>query len=187
MNSRVWFLLLAAALALAAAARVVGADRTVQFDAAHSTVEIVVQATVDSFTGKLSTYELSGTVDEQGRFTAARLAFRFRDVLTGKPKRDQKMHEWQRTAQFPDASFVLTALTPVAGGDTRARGTLTLHGVAREMDFPVTIAREANTYAIEGVAPVDVREFGLPVIRMMGLLKVDPIVRVRFHFQGKVS
>jgi iron complex transport system substrate-binding protein len=35
-----------------------------------------------------------------------------------------------------------------------------------------------------GDASLDTREFGLPVIRLFGLLKVDPVVRVRFHLQG---
>lgn len=184
MNPR---LLLVLALGCAGAAGLSAATHAVRFDPAQSTVDVIVKATVDSFTGKLAAYDLTGTADDSGHIVAARLSFHFRDVLTGKPKRDTAMHEWQHTDQFPDASFELTALTVAADGAARASGKLTLHGVTRELSFPVSVAHDGNTYAIDGDAPIDTREFGLPIIRLMGLLKVDPLVHVRFHFQGKLA
>lgn len=183
MKSR-FLLLLAVALG---ASGLTAADHVVQFDPAQSTVDVTVKATVDSFTGKLAAYDLTGAADDSGRIVSARLAFHFRDVLTGKPKRDTAMHEWQHTDQFPDARFELTALATASDGSSHASGKLTFHGVTRELSFPVTVAHAGATYAIDGEAPIDTREFGLPIIRMMGLLKVDPIVRVRFHFQGKLA
>lgn len=184
MNLRLPLLL---AAAITGAAGLAAAEHAVQFNPAQSTVEVIVKATVDSFTGKLAAYELTGTADESGHIIAARLSFHFRDVLTGKAKRDAAMHDWQHTEQFPDASFELTALTTAPDGTSRASGKLTFHGVTRALGFPVTIGHDGATYAIDGEAPIDTREFGLPVIRLMGLLKVDPVVRVRFHFQGKLA
>jgi polyisoprenoid-binding protein YceI len=176
---------LLAGFLLAAAVPLAAADHAVVFDLARSTVEVAVKATVDSFTGRLSGYTLSAAADEGGRITAARLDFRFRDVLTGKPKRDEAMHAWQDTANHPDASFVLAALTPDADGTQRATGRLTLHGVTRELSFPVRVTQAGAELAVDGDAAVDTRDFGLPVIRLMGLLKVDPVVHVRFHLQGR--
>lgn len=184
MKSR---LLLLLAVAFAAAASLGAADRTLTFDPALSTIEVAVKATVDSFTGKLSAYDLKAAVNEAGQVTSVQMDFRFRDLLTGKPKRDKAMHEWQKTEQFPDGRFILTSLRPETGAGSVAFGRLTLHGVTRELSFPVKVTREGSTYAIDGDAPVDTREFGLPVIRMMGLLKVDPVVHVKFHLQGKAS
>ncbi len=179
------FRLLPAVLVLAATARLAAADHAVVFDPARSTVDVVVKATVDSFTGRLAHFSLAGTADETGQVTGARLDFRFRDVLTGKAKRDEAMHAWQDTAHHPDASFVLTALDTAADGGRRATGRLTFHGVTRELSFPVRLTQAGDELAVDGEAAFDTRDFGLPVIRMMGLLKVDPVVRVRFHFQGK--
>lgn len=184
MNARPLLLL---AVALGAATGLIAADHAVQFDTAQSTVEVIVKATVDSFTGKLAAYDLTGAADDNGHIVAARLSFHFRDVLTGKAKRDAALHDWQHTDQFPDASFELTALTTAPDGTSRATGKLTFHGVTHELSFPVTVAHAGPTYAIDGEAPIDTRDFNLPVIRMMGLLKVDPLVRVRFHFQGKLA
>lgn len=152
-------------------------------DAAQSRVEIVVKATVDSFTGKLDAYKAAISVDD-GRVVSARLDFRFSDVRTGKPARDEAMHEWQETARHPDASFVLAALKPAAEGRLTATGALTLHGVTKEISFPVSVIRDGDRYAFDGEATLDTRDHGLPVIRKFLMLKVDPSVVVRFHLQG---
>jgi polyisoprenoid-binding protein YceI len=169
------------------AVHLVAAERPLSFDPVLSTVEVGVKATVDSFTGRLAHYRLAGAVDEAGRFTRAELDFHFADVVTGKPKRDRAMHDWQQTEKFPDAHFALTALTVEAAGGWRAEGQFTLHGATQRLAFPVTITRDGSAYAIDGEAAIDTRAFGLPIIRLMGVLKVDPLVRVKFHLQGKTS
>jgi polyisoprenoid-binding protein YceI len=160
------------------------ADRTLTIDDAQSRMEIAVHATVDSFTARLAVFHPVITLDEQGNITQARLAFRFRDVLTGKDKRDAAMHRWQQTESFPAAVFDLQSLEKTADCTATAVGRLTLHGVTREVRFPISVARDGSRFAVDGDAVIDTREFELPVIRMLGLLKVDPQVRVRFHVQG---
>jgi polyisoprenoid-binding protein YceI len=155
-------------------------------DAGQSRVDVVVQATVDSFTGKLDAYQAMITVDN-GRVVSAALGFNFADVHTGKDGRDEAMHAWQDTTKHPDGKFTLAALEPAADGRFTARGTLELHGVGREIVFPVSVITDHKVYAIDGVAALDTQDFGLPVIRKFGLLKVDPVVKVRFHLQGAVA
>lgn len=184
MSYRILGLLLAG-LTLATGAS--AADYRLALDPAQSRVEVAVKATVDSFTARLPAYVAEIDIAQGGRISAARFAFQFRDLLTGKAKRDAAMHEWQDTDRHPAGEFLLAALEAGSGGRAEARGRLTLHGVTREVAFPVTILREENRYAIDGDVPIDVREHGLPVIRMMGLLKVDPVVHVRFHLQGSVA
>lgn len=169
---------------LLSVARLGATETSLAIDAAQSRVEIVVKATVDSFVGRLQAWEPTITVDDAGTIAHARLAFRFRDVLTGKDRRDKAMHEWQQTDKFPDGLFVLTSLEPEKDAAATAVGRLTFHGLTRDIRFPVTVARDGPRYAIDGDAPIDTREFALPKIRMLGLLKVDPIVHVRFHLQG---
>lgn len=154
-------------------------------DPAQSRLEIMVKATVDSFTGRLAHFEPTVTFGPDGHVAAARISFHFTDVLTGKERRDKAMHEWQQTDRFPDGEFVLDALAPEAGGGWLARGRLTLHGQTHPLSFPVTIVTQGPVCAIDGEAVIDTRDFDLPIIRLMGLLKVDPLVRVRFHLQGK--
>jgi polyisoprenoid-binding protein YceI len=155
-------------------------------DTDQSRVEVVVKATVDSFTGQLATYLPEVTVDA-GRVTAAKIDFKFADVRTGKDARDEAMHDWQETAKHPLGSYVLTSITPDSEGRLVALGKLTFHGVTRDITFPVSVTTDRTLYAIDGEAALDTREFGLPVIRKFMVLKVDPVVKVRFHLQGSVK
>ena len=155
-------------------------------DAAQSRIEIVVPCTMDSFTGTLDAYRADITV-EGGRVTAAKLGFNFTDVHTGKAARDEAMHEWQATPKNPSGTFVLRTLEPIEGSRFTAHGSLTLHGVTTELAFPVSVTTDQQRYAIDGEAPLDTRNFGLPVIRKFGVLKVEPLIKVRFHLQGTVK
>ncbi len=164
------------------------AAQTLTVDKANSRVEIAVKATVDSFVTKLAAYTADVRFDAAtGQVTAAKLAFHFTDVKTGNEKRDREMHIWQQTEKFPDGDFTLKALQPAADGKLTARGGLTLHGVTRELAFPVTVVRAGAVATVEGEAVVDTRLFGLPVIRKFALLKVDPLVTVRFHLTGTTA
>lgn len=164
----------------------VAAPTPLSIDPAQSRVEVIVKATVDSFTGTLDAYKADITVDA-GRVTAATISFRFADVHTGKPARDEAMHEWQDTPKHPDGVFTLKTIETAADGRLTARGALVLHGVSREIAFPISVTTDHRLYAIDGEAPLDTREFGLPIIRKFGLLKVNPLVKVRFHLQGTVA
>jgi polyisoprenoid-binding protein YceI len=164
------------------------ADRPLAIDPTRSRVEIEVQATVDSFTGRLDVFVAEVQVDPVAeRVTGARFSFHFSDVHTGKEGRDEQMHAWQDTPRHPDGVFTLASLTAAADGSSVARGTLTFHDQVRELEFPVTVTHEGARYAIDGDAALDTREFGLPVIRKFALLKVAPVVHVRFHLQGSLE
>ena len=171
----------------ALAGGVLAAEQPFAIDATQSRIEVAVHATADSFTAKLTQFEPVVTLAEDGRVATARVTFHFRDLKTGKDKRDAAMHTWQQTDQFPDGTFVLSSLEPASAPDAGfiAQGRLTFHGVAREVKFPVSVMREGQRYTIDGEAKLDTREFGLPIIRMMLMLKVDPIVKVKFHLTGQ--
>ena len=165
---------------------VFSAPAPLAIDPAQSRIEIVVPCTMDSFTGTLDAYRADITV-EAGRVTAGKLAFNFTDVHTGKAARDETMHEWQATPKNPSAAFVLRTLEPIEGSRFTAHGSLTLHGITNELAFPVSVTTDQQRYAIDGEAPLDTRSYGLPVIRKFGLLKVEPLIKVRFHLQGIVK
>lgn len=179
---------LASLLCLLAHGPVGATESPLRLDPSHSQVEIEVKATVDSFTGHLEHYEAGVSIDPQtGAVTGAQFSFHFKDVLTGKADRDQQMHLWQDTAHHPDGVFILAKLTRQEDGGMTASGKLTLHGLTRDITFPVAITHEGPLYAIDGDAELDTRLFGLPVIKKLLLLKVDPVVHVRFHLQGRVA
>lgn len=157
-------------------------------DQAHSQVDVAVKATMDSFTAHLENYTAAITVDsETRRPSSATVTFKFADVKTGKSARDEEMHKWQETTKFPDASFVMTAFTATDDGKYKASGTLQLHGVSLAIAVPVSLRSDGVLWAIDGEVPLDTRNFGLPVFKKFGMLKVSPVLKVRFHLQGTLA
>jgi polyisoprenoid-binding protein YceI len=164
------------------------ADAPLAIDKAASHVDIAVKATVDSFVGKLTDYVPTIAVDrDTGAVTSSKVTFHFADVKTGNEKRDREMNEWQQSEKFPDGDFTLDSLTAVSPGKFTVHGRLTLHGSTHELTFPAAIIREGPSVTVDGEAVVDTRVFGLPVIRKFALLKVDPLVTVRFHLAGSLA
>jgi polyisoprenoid-binding protein YceI len=175
------------ALAAAVAAPAVHASPLV-IDKAHSAVTISVKATIGSFVATLPDFEAALAVDpETARATAAVFRFSFASIKTGNATRDRDMNEWQQTDRFPQVVFTLTAMEPAAGGKAEARGLLRFHGMERAVAFPLSIRLDGQNAFLDGQATIDTREFGLPVIRKFALLKVDPIVRLRFHLEGAIT
>jgi polyisoprenoid-binding protein YceI len=154
----------------------------------QSKVEIVVKATVDSFTAKLANYDAVVSVEPgAAQVDSAVFTFHFADVKTGKDARDTEMLKWQGTDKNPDGTFTLSKIDPTAGGHFTAHGTLKFHGVSREMIFPVSVTMDGKLYAIDGEVALDTQDYGLPIIRKFLMLKVDPLVTVRFHLQGTLA
>lgn len=158
-------------------------------DKQQSSIDYSVTATIDSFVGKLANYELELANDPAatGKITRAELRFRFMDLRSDNSKRDQQMREWQNTEQFPECVFTLTALEPAATpGRFTARGQFVFHGMTRDLVFPVSVSStEDGLHVIDGDARIDTRDFGLPIIRKFGLLKVEPVVTIKLHVQAR--
>ena len=164
------------------------AEQSMVIDKGNSQIEIKVNVTIDSFVGTLVDYTPTVLVDSAtGQIRTAKLAFHFHDVKTGNEKRDVEMNTWQQTEKFPEGAFILTTLVPSADAKLVATGALTLHGITHTLSFPVTLVRNGPAMTIDGDATVDTRTFGLPVIRKFAMLKVDPLVGVRFHLVGTLS
>ena len=181
-----WRLLVGLTLLSAAGLR--ATEKSVVIDKGASHIEIAVKATVDSFVGKLADFTPTILTEaETGKVTTAKVTFHFNDVKTGNEKRDREMHVWQQTDKFPEGDFALGAIEAASDGKLTARGALSLHGVTKELAFPVTVIRQGTLITVDGEAVVDTRLYGLPVIRKFALLKVDPLVTVRFHLNGTIA
>jgi len=154
-------------------------------DKSQSNVSVAVHATGDSFVGKLENYNVTlSTEPNAQRIHSVTFQFLFADLHTGKADRDKEMLHWENATQFPEGVFTLATLEPQGGNRFTAQGHLRLHGVERPLSFPVTIVAEGHHYTVDGEASVDSRDFGLPIIRKFAVLKVDPVVKVKFHLQA---
>jgi polyisoprenoid-binding protein YceI len=176
-------------LLLGLATSVVVARPTLSVEPARSSVSVDVRATGDSFTATLTGFTAAIALDDANTVpSTATVSFQVADLKTGNDKRDRKMNAWFESDRFPQGLFQLQQLTREGSSDRyRAAGVLTLHGQAKAVVFPLTIVPSADAWSFDGEAVIDTRDFGLPIIRMFGLLTVDPQVKVRFHLQAKTS
>jgi polyisoprenoid-binding protein YceI len=63
----------------------------------------------------------------------------------------------------------------------QATGTLTIIGVKKGVDFPITLRAAAAGVEVEGNARLDMTAYGVePPVVMGGLLKVGPQIRIQF-------
>jgi polyisoprenoid-binding protein YceI len=166
----------------------IGNASPVVMDMAQSHFEIAVKATIGSFVADLQMFDLLVTAtSRKGQIESAVFRSNFAAIKTGNVDRDRDMNDWQQTDKFPNVMFTLTGLVPAPSGKSIARGQLRFHGVERTVSFPILIESNAQIIAIDGDVTIDTRDYGLPVITKYYFLRVDPIVHLHFHLQGKLA
>lgn len=176
------------ALGLVAVLRAAPGERTLELDAGHSAIEVLVQANYGTFAGKLPKYEADIRVDPARQAVGrAVVNFRFADLKTGIALRDRHMQEWEDAVRYPLVSFHLDSLETAEGNRVLVHGGLVLHGIEHAVSFPVSMLVAGPVYAIDGEAEVDYRDFGLPPIRRFWVITVAPRLVVRFHLQGRLA
>ena len=160
--------------------------QTMSLDGKQSQIKVAVSATIDSFTGQLEKYQADIDWPRHAILPdKASVSFDFKDLKTGNPKRDQAMLTWLDHSSQPDCTFTLTGWE-MLGTTNYAKGTITIHGVKREIAMPVTVEHNGTTGTITGTADLNYRDFNLPIIRKMLFLTVDPHLHVLFHLAGTV-
>lgn len=174
-------------LATAAFAGGVGVSTAapLEVDYQHSKINVDVHATIDSFVGHLDQY--TATIDCQPSTNLpvkAAVSFDFKDLKTGKTDRDAEMLKWLDYSNNPTATFTLDGWKQ-EGTTNLALGDLTIHGVKKAVQMPVTIQHNGAEWDITGETDFDYRDFDLPKIRKMLVLVVDPHLKVTFHLVGK--
>lgn len=159
---------------------------TLKVDKAKSRIQVDVKATGHAFTGTLGDYSAKVTGDDATlEPTGVDLTWKFSDLKTGEEKRDKEMVKWLGGGA-PEGSFTFTK-TWSDKGKTYAMGELKIHGVAKAIAFPYTAMKEGTWVTIDGTASMDYQDFGLPIIRTMAVMTVNPKLAVRFHLVGEVK
>lgn len=156
-------------------------------DYQQSKIDVAVTCTIDSFIGHLEKYEAAVDCEAATNLPSqTTVSFSFSDLKTGNPDRDVEMLKWLDYPANPKATFALTGWQQ-SGTTNLALGELTIHGVKKTIQMPVTIEHTADNWDITGTAAFDYRDFNLPKIRKMLMLVVDPHLKVTFHLVGKMA
>jgi polyisoprenoid-binding protein YceI len=91
------------------------------------------------------------------------------------------MIEWLGGGE-PAGRFELGILALTPSGQGQANGNLTFHDRTAIIEFPVNVVQADGAAVISGTATIDYRNWGLKKYRKLGVLTVDPEVKIRFKF-----
>jgi len=159
---------------------------TLKVDQAKSRIQVDAKATGHEFTGTLSNFTAKISGDDPGLTpTAVSLTWKFSDLKTDEDKRDKEMIKWLGGGA-PEGSFTFTK-TWTDKGQTHAMGELKIHGITKTISFPYSAKKEGDWVTIDGTASLDYQDFGLPIIRAMAVMTVNPKLTVRFHLVGEAK
>ena len=159
---------------------------TLKVDKAKSRIQVDAKATGHEFTGTLSDFNAKVTGDDATLApTAVDLTWKFSNLKTQDEKRDKEMIKWLGGGA-PEGSFTFTK-TWTDKGKTYAMGDLKIHGVSKSIAFPYTARKDGKWVTVDGTASLDYQDFGLPIIRAMAVMTVNPKLTVRFHLVGEAK
>ncbi len=157
-------------------------------DKKQSHITVYAKATGGDFKGYLTNYTATITGDPTTlKPSSASITWKFADLDTKKKKRNVKMLSWLDTGKHPGGSFKLSRVFDkkvVGKTQTYALGNLTIHGVSKQIVFPINATREGNSLTITGQAVIDTTDFNLPIIRMALIATVKPKLTIDFSLTG---
>jgi hypothetical protein len=118
-----------------------------------------------------------------GALKAFELAIPAASLSSPREGLDKNMHKALKAKDHPEIVFRLVRLEPAeAAGAFRAAGLLTVAGVEREVMLELTIERQESALVVRGGTRLLMTDFGIaPPRAMLGLLRTDPKVTVRFE------
>ena len=163
-----------------------GETQLLQIEKEKSKVEVEVNVTAHSFIATLENYEIKIQTDtESVKIKSTEFSFDFNALKTGKNSRDKAMLKWEEYNKYPNSSFILNKLHK-QGEKVIAEGMLTLHGIEKEIRFPIKVKTEGTKWSISGSTVIDHLDWDLPIIKKF-VLKVDPNLSVKFHLEGVLN
>lgn len=158
-----------------------------EVDKDRSRIQVDAEATGHKFTGTLKDYTASVSGEPSSlEPDGFELKWSFKDLDTDDAKRDAEMIKWLGGGD-PQGNFKFTKSWTGKDGGQQAMGTLTIHGISKEITFPYTAKKDGDWVTISGQVTMDYQNFSLPIIRAMAVMTVDPQLVVRFHVVGKVK
>lgn len=153
-----------------------GTSNIHEFAAATTEVRLTRLALASGVSGA----GLLAAVLKPGAVNAFEIAIRSASLSSPREGIDKNMHKALKTAEFKDITFRLVRLE--AKPALRAIGMLKIAGVEKEIAFDLKTAATATALTVSGVVPILMTDYGIPAPKaMMGMLKVDPRIIVKFE------
>jgi polyisoprenoid-binding protein YceI len=154
-------------------------------DSTTSFVGYRVQETLASIGGNIAvgrTPNVSGTMTIAGtQVTAATIEADLTALSSNDQRRDGQLRERGiQTSQFPMATFKLTSpidlgSVPADGQEVKvsASGQLTLHGVTKDVQIPLTAKLSGSVIAVTGSLPITFSDYAVQAPTSFAVVSID--------------
>ena len=154
-------------------------------DSTKSFVGYRVQETLASIGGNIAvgrTPSVSGTMTIAGtQVTAATIEADLTALSSDDQRRDGQLRQRGiQTSQFPTATFKLTSpidlgSVPADGQEVKvtASGQLTLHGVTKDVQIPLTAKLSGSVIAVTGSLPITFADYGVQAPTSFAVVSID--------------
>ena len=145
------------------AAKPAGDGTTLSVDLAKSSIGFIGAKISDSHTGEFQSFEGSITV-EDGVVVATDFSIDMTSLEADKAKLTKHLlgDDFFDVVQFPTTKFsgkVVAAANE--GGPQNTTGVLTLHGVEKEISFPVTVSMDGTVVKVNSEFKINRQDFGV--------------------------
>jgi polyisoprenoid-binding protein YceI len=133
--------LFATLVAAALAATTAGAADTFTFDKVHSDVGFQIRHFVSKVRGRFTDYDGTIVVDKaKPEASSVELTIKATSIDTDNENRDKDLRgpNYFDVEKFPEITFKSSKVTPKGGDKYDVTGTLTMHGVSKEITLPVS-------------------------------------------------
>jgi hypothetical protein len=125
--------------------------------------------------------ELWDNVVKPGALEAFEIAIPAATLTSPKEGLDKNMHKALKVVEHAEITFRLLRIESGANGALKGVGVLKIAGVEREVALDLKTRRTDDGLAVGGAVPILMTDYGIaPPKAMMGMLKTDPKVTVRF-------
>lgn len=104
------------------------------------------------------------------------------EMLTG----HLKNKDFFEVGKYPTSTFTLTKATKTGGDAYEISGNLELHGVTKNITFPVTASDEGNTASFKAAFDINRKDFEINYAGMADNLIKDEVV-IRLDFTAKAA
>jgi polyisoprenoid-binding protein YceI len=155
-----------------------------QVDSSKSTVtatskqmNVPVDGTFKKFTAQLS-FDPAKPAAGSARLSINTASYDLGDESYNEQVRGK---EWFDAAQYPDATFVSSAIAPAGGNQFKVTGTLTIKGKSQNVTVPVTVAQQGSTQSFDGALPIKRSQFDIGTGEWKETSVVADEVVIKFH------
>ena len=151
-------------------------------DPKSSEATFAFSSTLHDMKGSVGEYEGYLDLEPTLRSAAGQGIFSVSSMTTGNTMRDRKMKNMFEAERFPKIAYRFDAASlPESGqGQAELRGWLTIKDVTRVLPISVDVIRENHAISFTGETDIRLNDFDLKAPSVLGLIKVDDRVHVKF-------